>query len=91
MTALLALLVLLAMPAGPKRQPATTTDLIARRRLYPVREAAALLGMHRTTVYSRHREGLIEILRIGGRAYVSADEIERFITQAEPTRSAVGS
>jgi excisionase family DNA binding protein len=57
---------------------------VARRLLYPVQEAADLLGVHRTTLYARHREGLIELVRIGGRTYVSADEIERYIRAAQP-------
>jgi excisionase family DNA binding protein len=67
------------------RRPAVTTgDLIAQRRLYPVQEAADLLGLHRTTLYARAGEGLITILRIGGRSYVAADEIERYIREAQP-------
>jgi excisionase family DNA binding protein len=49
-----------------------------------VAEAAELLGVHRTTLYQRSAGGLITILRIGGRAYVAADEIERYIRDAEP-------
>jgi len=70
------------------RKPVTTGDLIAQRRLYPVQEAADLLGVHRTTLYNRAGEGLITILRIGGRAYVAADEIERYIRDAEPVHVA---
>jgi excisionase family DNA binding protein len=88
--ALIALLtlVILAMPRGPKRAPAVTTDdLLARRLLYPVAEAAELLGVHRTTLYTRHREGLIALVRVGGRTYVAADEIERYIAAAEPAHT----
>jgi hypothetical protein len=68
----------------PRKPPVTTGDLIAQRRLYPVAEAADLLGMHRTTLYARAGEGLIELLRISGRTYVAADEIERYIRDAQP-------
>jgi excisionase family DNA binding protein len=72
----------------PKARPpaVTTGDLIAQRRLYPVAEAAQLLGIHRVTLYQRAGEGLITILRIGGRSYVAADEIERYIRDAQPAQ-----
>jgi excisionase family DNA binding protein len=66
----------------------TTGDLIRQRRLYPVQEAADLLGVHRTTLYNRAGEGLITLLRIGGRTYVAADEIERYIAAAQPVDAA---
>jgi excisionase family DNA binding protein len=69
-----------------RRRPVTTGDLIAQRRLYPVAEAAELLGVHRVTLYHRAGKGLITILRIGGRAYVAADEIERYIRDAQPVQ-----
>ena len=74
----------------PLRPAAVTTgDLVTQRRLYPVQEAAELLGVHRTTLYNRSNEGLITLLRIGGRTYVAADEIERYIRDAQPiTQSA---
>jgi excisionase family DNA binding protein len=70
----------------PRKPPVTTGDLIAQRRLYPVAEAAELLGMHRTTLYNRAGEGLITLLRIGGRTYVTDDEIDRFIRDAQPAQ-----
>jgi excisionase family DNA binding protein len=72
-------------PRPPASQePITAADLIAQRRLYPVDEAARLLGMHRVTLYHRAREGQIQFLKVGGRTYVAADEIERFILRAQP-------
>jgi excisionase family DNA binding protein len=77
------------MPRGKKRDPPVTIgDLVAQRRLYPIAEAAELLGVHRTTLYTRHHDGLIRIVRIGGRAYVAADEIERYIAAAQPAHTA---
>jgi excisionase family DNA binding protein len=67
-----------------KPKPVTVNDLVASRRLYPVAEAAQLLGMHRTTLYNRSAEGSITLLRIGSRTYVAADEIERYIRAALP-------
>jgi excisionase family DNA binding protein len=70
------------------RTPVTTGDLIAQRRLYPVQEAADLLGVHRATLYNRSRAGQIDLLRIGGRTFVAADEIERYIAKAgEPVHA----
>ena len=72
------------MPKNGRPAAVTTGDLIAQRRLYPVQEAADLLGVHRTTLYNRSAEGLITLLKIGGRTYVAADEIERYIRDAQP-------
>jgi excisionase family DNA binding protein len=76
------------MTKTDRRSPVTTGDLIAQRRLYPVQEAADLLGMHRTSLYNRAREGRLTLLRIGGRTYVAADEIERYIRDAETVQVA---
>lgn len=81
-------LVMLAMPKGPKRTPAVTVgDLVARRRLYPIAEAAELLGMCRASLYNRRAEGKITFVHVGARTYVTADELERFIAAAEPART----
>ena len=53
--------------SGRPRKPAVTTgDLIAQRRLYPVAEAAELLGGFQATMCTRHRDGLITLLRSAG-------------------------
>jgi excisionase family DNA binding protein len=54
---------------------------IPRRRIYPIAEAAELLGVHRTTLYNRHREGLVSLVRMGSRTYVAADELERYVRE----------
>jgi excisionase family DNA binding protein len=64
-----------------RRKPVTTSDLIAKRLLYPVAEAAILLGAHRTTLYARAREGRLELLRVGGRTYVTGAELERYVRE----------
>jgi hypothetical protein len=37
--------------------------------------------MHRTTLYARANEGRLEMLRMGGRTYVRAAELERFVRE----------
>jgi excisionase family DNA binding protein len=78
----------LAAPAmadrGRRKAAVTIGDLVNQRRLYPIAEAAELLGVHRATLYNLRREGLITLIRIGARTYVAADEIERFIRDAQP-------
>lgn len=68
--------------AKAKRQPApTTNDLVKQRLLYPLGEAAQLLGRHRTSLYDLARQGRLELVRDGGRTYVLAEEIERYLTE----------
>jgi excisionase family DNA binding protein len=54
-----------------------------RRLLYPVKEAAQMLGMDRSTMYARARENRLELLRFGGRTYVSAAELERYAREED--------
>ena len=58
--------------------PPTTRDLVARRLLYPVKEAAQLLGIGRSTIYSLYHAGRLELVRIDGRTYVRSSELERY-------------
>ena len=80
------LLFLLAQTA--KRPPAVTTgDLIAQRLLYPVSEAAQLLGVHRTTLYDYVRHGRLNLVRSAGRTFVTANELARFLSEeTEPVQ-----
>jgi excisionase family DNA binding protein len=68
-------------------QAVSTGDLVKRRLLYPVAEAAHLLGVHRTTLYDFAREGRLELVRSGSRTYVTAAELERYLAEElEPAR-----
>ena len=82
----------MAKKAAPTKAPArrakpgtapTTKDLTTERLLYPAPEAARLLGRHRTTLYHLAREGRLELVRDGGRTYVTAAEIARFLANLE--------
>ena len=46
-----------------------------------------MLGCHRTTLYDHAHAGRIELVRVGGRTYVRADEVYRFALE-ELTRTA---
>ena len=72
----------MSRPKKPPPAAITTGNLIRERCLYPIAEAAELLGMTRASLYNRRREGAISLLRIGGRTYVAVDEIERYIRDA---------
>ena len=58
--------------------PPTTRDLVARRLLYPVKEAAGMIGVSRPTLYKLYHQGRLELTRIDGRTFVRAAELERY-------------
>jgi excisionase family DNA binding protein len=74
------------MAKTQRPQAVSTADLVTQRLLYPVAEAAQLLGVHRTTIYDRAREGRIQLVRSGGRTFVRADELHRYVAELEPAQ-----
>jgi excisionase family DNA binding protein len=54
-----------------------------RRMLYPIDEAAELLGIHRSTLYRRAAAGEITLTHNGKRAFVSARELDRYVARLE--------
>ena len=71
-----AVIVPISTPEQPP--PNTTKGLVARRLLYPLKEVAQLLGTSRPTLYSLYHAGRLELVRIDGRTYVRASELERY-------------
>jgi excisionase family DNA binding protein len=61
----------------------TTDDMVRRRKLWPVAEAAYQLGVHRVTLYRLEAAGDIRFTRVGGRTYVTDAELDRFVARAE--------
>ena len=61
----------------------TTGDLIRRRKLWPIPEAAELLGVTRSTLYRWERLGLINFVRVEHRTLVSDSELDRFVARPE--------
>jgi len=61
----------------------TTQDLIRRRKLWPLPEAASLLGVAKPTLYRWHDAGLIAFVKVGGRTFVADAELDRFVARAE--------
>lgn len=49
------------------------------RLLHPVTDAAATIGVGRSTLYRLIEEGEIEIVKIGRRTLIAQDELERFV------------
>jgi excisionase family DNA binding protein len=47
--------------------------------LYPVPEAAAQLGIGRSTLYELVRKGELDVVRIGSRTLIPASSLERYI------------
>jgi excisionase family DNA binding protein len=74
-----------------RRQPehseisTTTEDLVKRRKLWPVAEAAYQLGMHRVTLYRLEKAGEINFVKVNNRTYVTDAELDRFVARAEVT------
>lgn len=54
-------------------------DLVRRRELWPVREAAYRLGVTPKTLYRYRDRGLIEFVRASGRTFVTDKELRRYI------------
>lgn len=69
--------------AAPPPRATTPDDLVARRELWPVREAAYRLGVSTKTLYRRRDDGRLEIVRIGGRAFVTDKELRRYLAALE--------
>jgi excisionase family DNA binding protein len=63
----------------------TTEDLVKRRKLWPVAEAAYQLGMHRVTLYRLAERGEIRFVKVGNRTFVTDAELDRFVARAEVT------
>jgi excisionase family DNA binding protein len=61
----------------------TTEDLVKRRKLWPVAEAAYQLGLHRVTLYRLAAAGEIRFVKVGNRTYVTDAELDRFVARAE--------
>ena len=70
------------VPISTPKSPTTTKDLVGRRLLYPLKEAAQMLGVSRPTIYSLYHAGNLEIVRVGGRSFVTNAELERYATTA---------
>jgi len=61
--------------------PASTLDeLIRRRLLYPITEAAYMLGLSEKTLRRRIADGALETVRDGRRVFITADELDRYVT-----------
>lgn len=64
-------------------QPADVQPPDCRRRTRTVREAAAVLGVGRTTLAEAIARGEVRALRIGRRVVVPETELERLLAGAE--------
>lgn len=54
------------------------------RLLHPIPEAAALLGIGRSTVYELIATGEIAVVRIGRRTLIAQVELERYVAHLAP-------
>ncbi len=71
------------MPEDPQRPPAASTpDLVIEKILVPVRQAAGLLGISRSTLYNQARKGRIQLVRSDvGKTFVHRDELVRYAAE----------
>ena len=56
-----------------------TTQIAARRLLYPVREAAQQLGIRRTSLYELLKCGELERVKIGRRTLITAESLAAYV------------
>ena len=49
-----------------------------RRLRYPIAEAAHILGVGRTTLYGRVKEGKLDLVHDGRKALITADSLDRY-------------
>lgn len=49
---------------------------------YEISEAARLLRISRATLYERIREGLIRTQKDGHRSFITAAELQRYVTES---------
>jgi excisionase family DNA binding protein len=52
------------------------------RMAYSVSEAAKVCGLSTFTLYKNAREGKIQFKKVGGRTFVTREELLRFVTEA---------
>jgi excisionase family DNA binding protein len=71
------------MPPNAAPDSSTPDDLVARREIWPIREAAYRLGISTKTLYRERERGRIELVRVGGRAYVTNRELRRYVAALE--------
>jgi excisionase family DNA binding protein len=67
----------------PEPLPESTDDLVARRLLWPIDEAAYLLGCHRVTLWRRIQAGDLRVVRVGRRTWVPDAELHRYVANLE--------
>jgi len=65
----------------------TTDELVRRRLLWPIDEAALQLGMSKRTLRRREVAGDLRVVRVGRRKYVSDKELQRFVANLEAAAS----
>jgi len=56
----------------------------AEKLAYTVEEACAAIGIGRTKLYALANEHQIDMKRVGGRTLVTAESLQRLISDAEP-------
>jgi excisionase family DNA binding protein len=72
------------MPKRGARPPAPdTADLIARRHLWPMPEAAYQLGISLRTLWRRVELGELRTTKVGARTFITDAELRRFVANLE--------
>ncbi len=60
------------------------------RLVYTAREVQELLGLSRTAVYDRLRDGTLPSVRVGARILIPRRSLERFLERAESREAGSG-
>jgi excisionase family DNA binding protein len=63
---------------------------VPRRPRYTVADAAVLMGISRSLVYQRIREGKINSVRDGARRFITAAEVRRYANGIAPSAQVGG-
>jgi excisionase family DNA binding protein len=68
-----------------RRQPSSPTvpDLVARRELWPMKDAAYRLGVTSRTLYRWIQAGELKAVKVGGRRFVTNKELTRYADALE--------
>jgi excisionase family DNA binding protein len=63
-----------------------TREIIRRKGLWSMADAAGYLGIHRTQLYNLVRRGELHITKQGRRTYIAADDLVDYLTRLQDQR-----
>jgi len=64
---------------GPPPSPPTPKELAPTKLTYTLKEAAAAIGIGRSTLHKAIAEGRLEAIKLGNRTLIQSDELHRWL------------